>query len=126
VGAEVDMYTAVGGQVFFDDLVERFYARVERDPVLRPLYPVDLEPSKRHLALFLGQYWGGPTTYSEQRGHPMLRRRHFPFAIGRAERDAWFEHMSAAVRESGLDDEVAEHLVEYFESASIHLINRAG
>jgi hemoglobin len=122
---EVEVYTAVGGQAFFDDLVDRFYQRVERDPVLRPLYPTDLAPSKRHLALFLGQYWGGPQTYSEQRGHPMLRRRHLPFAIGRAERDAWFEHMSAAVWESEVGDAVAGRLIEYFESASTHMINRA-
>jgi hemoglobin len=121
-----DVYSAVGGQPFFDDLVERFYDRVSHDPVLRPLYPADLGPPKRHLALFLGQYWGGPTTYSEQRGHPMLRRRHFPFAIGRAERDAWFTHMAAAVRESGLEDETADRLVEYFESAATHMINQAG
>jgi hemoglobin len=121
-----DVYSAVGGQPFFDGLVDRFYARVERDPVLRPLYPADLGPPKRHLALFLGQYWGGPTTYSEQRGHPMLRRRHFPFAIGRTERDAWFSHMSAAVGESGLDDEIADRFIEYFDSAATHMINRAG
>jgi hemoglobin len=122
----VDVFSQVGGQPFFDDLVDRFYARVAADPILRPLYPADLGPPKRHLALFLAQYWGGPTTYSEQRGHPMLRRRHFPFAIGRAERDAWLTHMSAAVRESGLDDDTADRFVEYFESAATHMINQAG
>jgi hemoglobin len=120
-----EVYEAVGGQAFFDDLVDRFYARVEADPVLRPLYPADLAPPKRHLALFLAQYWGGPTTYSEQRGHPMLRRRHFPFAIGRAERDAWFTQMAASVRESALDPGTAEAFIEYFESAATHMINRA-
>ena len=126
VGVQIDVYRAVGGRAFFDDLVERFYARVDADPVLRPLYPADLSGPKRHLALFLAQYWGGPQTYSEQRGHPMLRRRHFPFAIGTAERDAWFTHMSAAVRESGLDPTTEARFVEYFESASTHLINQDG
>ncbi len=123
---QLDVYRAVGGQAFFDDLVERFYVRVEGDPVLRPLYPVDLSSPKRHLALFLGQYWGGPTTYGEERGHPMLRRRHFRFAIGAPERDAWFEHMAAAVRESGLDEGTEARFIDYFGSASTHLINRSG
>ncbi|MGH9116634.1 MAG: globin [Acidimicrobiales bacterium] len=123
---ELGVYRAVGGQAFFDDLVERFYARVEGDPVLRPLYPADLSGPKAHLALFLGQYWGGPSAYSEQRGHPMLRRRHFPFAIGPAERDAWFGHMAAAVRESGLDPATEARFVEYFEAASTHLVNQGG
>jgi hemoglobin len=121
---DVNVYEAVGGQGFFDDLVERFYDRVEADPVLRPLYPPDLTPPQRNLALFLGQYWGGPPTYSEQRGHPMLRRRHFPFAIGRTERDAWFTHMAASVRESGLDERTESAFLAYFESAATHMINR--
>jgi hemoglobin len=121
---ELTVYEEVGGQAFFDDLVERFYARVEADPVLRPLYPADLGPPKRHLALFLGQYWGGPPVYSAERGHPMLRRRHFPFAIGRAERDAWFVHMAASVRESSLDEDTESRLIGYFESAATHMINQ--
>src|SRR6266542_249536 len=111
-------FERVGGQPFFDALVERFYARVALDVLLRPLYPEDLAPPKRHLALFLGQYWGGPHTYSEERGHPRLRMRHFPFRIGRAERDAWFEHMQAAVMstEASADDRAA--LLAYFETAA--------
>jgi hemoglobin len=123
---QLDVYRAVGGQPFFDDLVERFYARVELDPVLRPLYPDDLEPPKRHLALFLAQYWGGPPVYNAERGHPMLRRRHFPFVIGERERDAWFGNMTAAVRESGLDEVIEARFIEYFTSASTHMINDPG
>jgi hemoglobin len=120
------LYDAVGGQAFFDALVERFYARVEADAVLRPLYPDDLEPGKRHLALFLGQYWGGPTTYSEERGHPRLRLRHAPFRIGRRERDAWYEAMAASVREAGVDPEIEEQLLGYLASAATHLVNEPG
>jgi hemoglobin len=118
------LYQRAGGQDWFDALVERFYDRVEADPVLRPLYPEDLGPGKRHLALFLGQYWGGPGTYSELRGHPRLRARHLPFAIGQAERDAWVAHMTAAVREGGLnpDDEAA--VLAHVTDAATFLINQ--
>jgi hemoglobin len=92
-GFDVNVHDAVGGQPFFDDLVDGFYAGVSADPVLRPLYPEDLTDSRRHLAGFLTQYWGGPSTYSDERGHPRLRMRHAPFAIGDAERDAWLHHM---------------------------------
>jgi len=87
------VYDAVGGRQFFVDLVDGFYAGVTTDPLLRPLYPEDLTDSRRHLAGFLTQYWGGPSTYSDERGHPRLRMRHAPFAIGDAERDAWLRHM---------------------------------
>jgi hemoglobin len=120
------VYEAVGGQEFFDALVHRFYGAVAADPVLRPLYPEDLAPSEHHLALFLGQYWGGPATYSEQRGHPRLRMRHAPFRVGRAERDAWFRHMSDAVAATDVSDEVAERLLEYFAMAADHMINTPG
>ena len=122
-GDEVTVYEAVGGQAFFDDLVHRFYLAVAGDPVLRPLYPEDMGPGERHLALFLGQYWGGPTTYSDQRGHPRLRMRHAPFAVGRAERDAWYGHMAEAVAASGAPAEVADRLLEYFAMAADHMIN---
>ena len=94
-GASV--YEVVGGSPFFVDLVDGFYAGVAADPLLRPLYPEDLTDSRRHLAGFLVQYWGGPTTYSEERGHPRLRMRHAPFVIGLAERDAWLRHMLASL-----------------------------
>lgn len=90
---DVSVYDAVGGQPFFVALVDGFYAGVAADPLLRPMYPDDLADSRRHLAGFLAQYWGGPTTYSDERGHPRLRMRHAPFVIGLAERDAWLRHM---------------------------------
>jgi hemoglobin len=105
-------------------LVDRFYARVEHDPVLRPIYPEDLEPGKRGLALFLGQYWGGPPAYSEARGQPMLRARHLPFAIDTPERDAWVSHMSTAVREGGLSPDDEAEFLTYVERAATHMINQ--
>lgn len=122
-GGETTVYEALGGQPFFDELARRFYERVEQDPVLRPLYPDDLQPGERHLALFLGQYWGGPTTYSDERGHPRLRMRHVPFRIGQAERDAWFGTMAAAVGSLGVDVELERRLLEYFAMAADHLVN---
>ena len=96
-GSDGTVYDAVGGQAFFVDLVDGFYAGVTADLLLRPLYPEDLTDSRRHLAGFLAQYWGGPSTYSDERGHPRLRMRHAPFAIGHAERDAWLHHMLASL-----------------------------
>jgi hemoglobin len=119
VGAsEVSLYEAVGGLPFFDELVDRFYDGVEQDEVLRPLYPEDLEPSRRHLALFLAQYWGGPTEYSDLRGHPRLRMRHAPFIVGDLERDRWLVHMRAAVASLEPPADVAKALEEYFEYAA--------
>ena len=117
------MYERVGGTSFFMDLVERFYEGVAGDPVLRPLYPDDLAGPKEHLALFLVQYWGGPTTYSDQRGHPRLRRRHVPFVIGALERDAWLRHMTAAVRQAGLETADEQELLAYFDMAARSLMN---
>ncbi len=121
--ATTTLYEAVGGDAFFHELVGRFYARVEHDARLRPLYPEDLAGPKAHTAAFLIQYWGGPTTYSDQRGHPRLRMRHAPFAIGRAERDAWVAHMGAAIDEMGADPAVDAALRQYFEAAATHMIN---
>jgi hemoglobin len=104
--------------------VGRFYAAVATDPVLRPLYPDDLEPPAARLTGFLVQYWGGPTTYSDERGHPRLRMRHAPFAIGPAERAAWWRHMAAAVTASGAGPHEQAELLAYFESASEAMINR--
>jgi hemoglobin len=92
-GSEGSVYDAVGGQSFFVELVDGFYDGVSTDPLLRPMYPEDLSDARRHLAGFLTQYWGGPSTYSDERGHPRLRMRHAPFVIGEAERDAWLHHM---------------------------------
>jgi hemoglobin len=110
--------------VYFRALVDRFYEGVEHDPVLRPLYPHDLDPGKAHLAAFLVQYWGGPTTYSEERGHPRLRMRHAPFSIGAAERDAWLGHMVSAVRRGDAGEREQAALLEYFEMAANHLVNQ--
>lgn len=118
------VYDRVGGQAWFDALVERFYDRVETDPVLRPLYPADLGPGKRHLALFLGQYWGGPAAYNEERGQPQLRRRHLPFTIGRAERDAWVHHMVSAVEAVPLDAETQAELLTYLRDTATFLVNQ--
>ena len=98
-GIEGSVYDAVGGRQFFVELVDGFYAGVSADLLLRPLYPEDLTDSRRHLAGFLTQYWGGPSTYSDERGHPRLRMRHAPFVIGIAERDAWLRHMLGSLDE---------------------------
>ena len=119
------VYEEVGGQPFFDALVDRFYEGVEADARIRPLYPDDLGPGKRALALFLGQYWGGPTTYSDEKGHPRLRMRHAPFAIGEREQAAWLEHMTAAVLASGAGDEATGKLLGYFATAAAHMVNVA-
>ena len=117
------VYEAVGGQPFFDRLVDTFYERVERDALLRPLYPEDLEPGKRALALFLGQYWGGPPAYSAVKGHPRLRMRHAPFVIGPAERDGWLRAMNEALTALHPPAEVDAAMREYFEMAATHMIN---
>ena len=118
------IFQAAGGAETFDQIVERFYAGVAHDPVLRPMYPEDLAESRRHLSLFLQQYFGGPSTYSNERGHPRLRMRHFPFTIGQAERDAWMRHMRAAVEATDLPAAVREALLDYFDRASTFLMNR--
>jgi hemoglobin len=117
------LYERVGGQPFFDGLVERFYEGVGQDPVLAHMYPDDLSDPKKHLALFLGQYWGGPRAYSEERGHPRLRMRHVPFVIGLTERDAWLGHMIGSVRASDAPPEDQAELIDYLETTSRNLIN---
>ena len=122
-----NVYEAAGGEATFTLLVERFYAGVAGDPVLRALYPeADLAGAAERLRLFLVQYWGGPATYSELRGHPRLRMRHAPFPIGPVEREAWLGHMRAAVESIELPRGVREAFLEYFESASLAMINRPG
>jgi hemoglobin len=106
-------------------MVRRFYERVASDPLLRPLYPdEDLSSATERLTLFLMQYWGGPDTYSAQRGHPRLRMRHQPFAIGAAEREAWLRHMTVAVDSLALAPQARQALLDYFEKASTAMINR--
>jgi hemoglobin len=119
------VFEAVGGAATFRTLVERFYAGVATDPILRPIYPdEDLSSATERLTLFLIQYWGGPDTYSATRGHPRLRLRHQPFAIGQPERDAWLRHMTAAVESLDLPPDVSKELLDYFETASTAMINR--
>ena len=117
------LFERVGGEAFFITLVDRFYSFVATDPVLRPLYPADLEPGKAHLAAFLAQYWGGPPNYSMVRGHPRLRMRHAPFPIGQAERDTWVRHMTAAVHAIDAQPEDAAQLMDYFEQTATFLMN---
>jgi hemoglobin len=133
---QVTVFAAVGGQQFFDHLVDRFYVHVAEDPVLLRLYPdqVDLGPAAQRLALFLGQYWGGPDTYSRERGHPRLRMRHAPFAIDRAAGEHWLAAMLDALArtmpEAPLDPELAElvreRMTEYFTMSAAHMVNAPG
>jgi hemoglobin len=117
-------YEAVGGEPTFRRIVAGFYARAATDEILRPLYPdADLAAAEERLRLFLIQYWGGPQTYGELRGHPRLRMRHAPFRIGPAERDAWLRAMDAAVADAGLPEPHRERLMSYFESTAQHMIN---
>ena len=119
-------YDAVGGEATFRRLVAGFYRRVATDPVLRPLSPDEyLSGAAERLRLFLMQYWGGPSTYSDRRGHPALRMRHARFAIGPAERDAWLRHMTAAVEDLDLPDELAAPLLDYLTMAATAMRNRA-
>jgi hemoglobin len=124
--SEQSLYERVGGQPWFDRLVDRFYEGVEADPLLRPMYPEDLTDAKRHLALFLAQYWGGPGTYSLERGHPRLRMRHVPFVVDAAARDAWLTHMEAAVAAEPPDAEANDALLAYFRHAADFLVNHPG
>jgi len=123
---EQSFYQAVGGSDTFRRLVARFYSGVADDPVLRPLYPdEDLGPAQERLRMFLEQYWGGPRTYSEQRGHPRLRMRHSPWRIGEREREAWLSHMRAALDELGLDPAAEKELWEYLVMAAYSMVNDA-
>jgi hemoglobin len=122
---EQTVFERLGGLPAFERLVDRFYVGIESDPVLLPLYPEqhDLGPARRRLALFLAQFWGGPQTYSDERGHPMLRMRHMPYAIGPVERDRWLLHMAVAVEETVVDESLRAELMTYFVRAAEHLRN---
>ncbi|GII91656.1 globin [Sinosporangium siamense] len=120
----VTLYEAMGGEETFRRLVHRFYVGVAEDPLLRPLYPEDdWEGAEERLRLFLIQYWGGPNTYSRERGHPRLRMRHAPFVIGIAERDAWLRHMHDAVQEIELPEELEKRLWDYLVYAAHSMVN---
>jgi hemoglobin len=117
-------YDAVGGEPTFRKLVDEFYAGVATDPILRPLYPeADLGPANERFRLFLMQYWGGPGTYSDQRGHPRLRMRHAPFRVGPAERDAWLGHMRQALDTLNLPADQDATLWQYLERAAFFMVN---
>lgn len=118
------VFEAVGGEAFFQRITRRFYADVKNDPTLRPMYPDDLAPSILHLELFLIQYFGGPRTYHELRGHPKMRMRHLPFAIGQKERDAWMRHMTNSVKMEKLPQEIEEILLNYFDRTATFMMNR--
>ncbi|HEX8928713.1 MAG TPA: globin [Actinomycetota bacterium] len=124
---QITFYDAVGGEETFRRLVSRFYQGVAADPLLRPLYPEeDLAGAEERLRQFLVQYWGGPSTYSQRRGHPALRMRHVRFAIGQAERDAWLRHMTEAVDSLELPEPLRAMLLDYLTMASQALINQRG
>lgn len=120
---EPTLYERVGGMPFFEQLVDRFYAGIRSDPVVGPMYESDpadpdLAGPRRRLTLFLVQYWGGPTTYLTERGHPRLRARHFPFPIDAAARDRWLVHMRASIDASGAGERELAQLHEYMTLAA--------
>ena len=120
-----NFYERFGGAAAFEKLVHTFYENVKSDPLLRQMYPdEDFEGAERRLRMFLEQYWGGPHTYSDERGHPRLRMRHAPFAIGVPERDAWLACMKPAVDEMGLSEELYSELWGYLEGAATFMINQ--
>jgi len=124
---QATFYESVGGEDTFRRLVHRFYQGVADDPELRAMYPEqDLGPAEERLTLFLMQYWGGPRTYSDARGHPRLRMRHAPFTVNRAAHDAWLRHMRVAVDELELAPEHQRQLWDYLEYAAASMVNAPG
>lgn len=122
---EATVYDAAGGMPFFVSLVDRFYEGVAGDPDLLAIYPEpdDLGDARHRLTLFLAQYWGGPGTYSEERGHPRLRMRHAPFIVDRAQRDRWLRHMREAIDAMDPAPPIRERLLEYFDFAAESMRN---
>ncbi|CAN2210497.1 COG2346 Truncated hemoglobins [Candidatus Nanopelagicaceae bacterium] len=117
-------YELFGGEAFFADLVSQFYAHVATNEILRPMYPEsDMKGAAHRLQIFLEQYWGGPTTYQEERGHPRLRMRHAGFHINLAAKDAWLDCMGKAVDGMNLESELREKLWRYLEGAALHMVN---
>jgi hemoglobin len=120
-----NFYEQVGGDAFFADLTSQFYAVVATDPILRPMYPDDdMKGAAQRLQWFLSQYWGGPTTYQENRGHPRLRMRHSQFTIGIAARDAWLRAMKIAVDGVEIKEDLKEQLWDYLELAADAMVNQ--
>lgn len=121
----MSLYEEMGGRATFEKLVSHFYALVSIDPVLRPMYPDDdIKGAAERLLMFLEQYWGGPSTYSEQRGHPRLRMRHATFHIGEMERDVWLRHMKSAVDELEMREDLREELWSYLVMAANSMVNQ--
>ncbi|MGL5823599.1 MAG: globin [Nocardioides sp.] len=117
-------YDEIGGMDTFRGIVERFYRDVAADPVLRPMYPeADLSGAEERFALFLAQYWGGPTIYSDTRGHPRLRMRHAPFAVTPEAKDHWLSHFRAALDEADLTAEQDEKFWDYITYAAQFMVN---
>jgi hemoglobin len=126
VKVKLSFYDEVGGEVFFADLVSQFYAHVAMDPILRPMYPdSDMKGAAERLQMFLEQYWGGPGTYSEERGHPRLRMRHAGFHIDHAAQAAWLNAMRKAIDGVEIDAALKETLWGYLEMAAAGLVNQA-
>ncbi len=118
-------YEQVGGEKFFSDLVSQFYSHVATDPILRPMYPdSDMKGAAERLKMFLEQYWGGPTTYQEVRGHPRLRMRHAEFHINKAAHDAWLDAMRQAVDGMDMDGALKDQLWSYIEMAADSIVNQ--
>ena len=118
-------YEQVGGDAFFADLTSQFYAIVATDPILRPMYPdEDMNGASQRLQWFLAQYWGGPTTYQENRGHPRLRMRHSQFSIDLAARDAWLRAMKTAVDGVEINEDLKEQLWDYLVLAADAMVNQ--
>ena len=120
---QISVYELVGGEPTFRRLVDIFYAKVEADEILRSIFPEDLEPGKEWQYLFLMQYWGGPTTYVEKRGHPRLRMRHYPFVITPDSRNRWVQYMHEAINEVEIKEPARSVMREYFERAGSAMIN---
>ena len=121
---EKTLFERVGGEATFEQLVSHFYALVSVNPILRPMYPDDdFQAAAERLMLFLMQYWGGPHTYSEMRGHPRLRMRHAQFSIDSKARDAWLECMKSAVDELKIEESDRAELWNYLEMAAQSLVN---
>lgn len=122
--SDVTIYTLAGGDAAFEALVEHFYTYIEHDPVLRSMFPDDLEPGKRHQFLFLTQYFGGPTRYVDERGHPRLKMRHMPYDIDTEAQIHWLQHMLQAIDDAGIPEPARSLMREYFQKSSRFLINR--
>ncbi|MFT4148208.1 MAG: globin [Micrococcaceae bacterium] len=119
-----NFYQEIGGKTTIERIVHHFYTHVKQDPILSPLYPNDdWKGAEKRLSMFFEQFWGGPSTYSEERGHPRLRMRHMPFKINPAARDAWLKHMNAAIKAEQLPALYEEQFLDYVDRAAHAMVN---